>query len=206
MEQVKITYWGHACFCLESEGFRVVLDPYTDHMIPGLPPLRLEAEAVYCSHCHDDHNFTQAVSLAAPAEPPYSLTELMVPHDHANGAHRGMNTIRMFSFGDLKIAHLGDIGRPLTEEEGKLLQNPDCLLIPVGGYYTIDPLEASEIIKVLNPRVVIPMHYRTAHTGFSEVAPLEEFTGQYSGVQQGTQTLTLTKKTPNQIHILHYVD
>lgn len=206
MEQVNITYWGHACFCLESEGFRVVIDPYIDHMVPGLPPLRLEAEAVYCSHCHDDHNFVQAVSLAPSTEPPYSLTELIVPHDHQNGRKRGMNTIRVFSFGELRIAHLGDIGRPLAEEEAKSLQNLDCILIPVGGYYTIDPLEASEMIKVLTPRVAIPMHYQTEHTGFNEVAPIEEFTKQYSQVQHGGQTLSLTKETQKQIHVLHYVD
>ncbi len=206
MECVRITYWGHACFCLQSEAYRVVLDPYLDYMVPGLPPLRLEAEAVYCSHCHDDHNFIQAVSLTEPMEPPYTLTELTVPHDHVNGTHRGMNTIRIFSFGDLRVAHFGDIGRPLTEEEVKALQNLDCILLPVGGHYTIDPMEAFEMVKVLAPRVVIPMHYRTEHSGFPEVARLEEFTKLYPQVQQGTQTLELTKDTPNQIHILHYVD
>ena len=63
MSAVKLTYLGHACFCLEAEGFRTVLDPYHDGMIPGLPPLRVEAEAVFCSHQHDDHNYLPAVTL-----------------------------------------------------------------------------------------------------------------------------------------------
>lgn len=206
VEQVKITYWGHACFCLESKGYRVVLDPYADHMVPGLPPLHLEAEAVYCSHCHDDHNYTQAISLAPPMEPPYSLTELTVPHDHKNGAHRGMNTIRIFTFGSLRVAHFGDIGCPLTEDERKTLQHLDCIMIPVGGYYTIDPNEAAEMVRELDPRVTIPMHYRTEHSGFAETQLLDEFTKQYSHVQHGGQALMLTSQTPKQIHILHYVD
>ena len=80
MSAVKLTYLGHACFCLEAEGFRTVLDPYHDGMIPGLPPLRVEAEAVFCSHQHDDHNYLPAVTLTGRGqEPPYTVTELEVP-------------------------------------------------------------------------------------------------------------------------------
>ncbi len=87
-----------------------------------------------------------------------------------------------------------------------MLQHLDCVMIPVGGYYTIDPSEAAEMVKALDPRVVIPMHYRTERTGFAETQLLDAFTKQYPLVQHGGQTLTLTCQTQKQIHILHYVD
>ena len=108
MSAVKLTYLGHACFCLEAEGFRTVLDPYHDGMIPGLPPLRVEAEAVFCSHQHDDHNYLPAVTLTERKQKaPYTVTELEVPHDDQGGRLRGMNTVRCFQFPGLRVVHLG---------------------------------------------------------------------------------------------------
>lgn len=203
MEQVTITYLGHSCFCLEAGGYRTVIDPYIDGMIPGLPPLRVEAEAVYCSHCHDDHNYVQAVRLKETSLPvPYTVEEWITPHDAEGGKRRGMNTVRIFHFGRLRIAHLGDIGRPLTPEEQEKLRGVDCLLIPVGGYYTIDAQQAKEMAREIAPRVIIPMHYRTASSGFPEIALLDAFTKLYPHVRRGGSTLVLTERTPAQVLVL----
>lgn len=89
MKQVSITYNGHACFTLEAEGYRTVLDPYADGMVDGLPPLKLEAEAVLCSHSHGDHNYVQAVKLRQTGQPaPYVLTRLDTAHDDRGGSLR----------------------------------------------------------------------------------------------------------------------
>lgn len=204
MKQVHIQYLGHACFCLEAEGYRTVLDPYIDGMIPGLPPLRVEAEAVYCSHQHEDHNFLPAVSLQKTVHSaPYTIREFVTPHDGEGGRLRGMNTVRIFDFGGLRVAHMGDVGRPLTREEAAILRSVDCLLIPVGGFYTIDAHEAKAMAEQIQPRVLIPMHYRTKTTGFAEIAPLEDFTGLYPHVEYGGSSVELTKETPEQVLVLN---
>ena len=109
MEKITLHYLGHACFRLDFGQWRTVLDPYHDGMVPGLPPLHAEAEEVLCSHQHDDHNFTQAVHLNhVRGFAPYEMTTLTVPHDGDGGRLRGMNTIRIFRYGGLRVAHLGD--------------------------------------------------------------------------------------------------
>lgn len=205
MPDVKITYLGHACFCLESAGYRTVIDPYADNMVPGLPVLRVEAEAVYCSHGHDDHSHVASVALSGSEIPaPYSLKKLEVTHDDAGGKLRGMNTIHVFDFGGLRIAHMGDVGRSLTGEEQSILQELDALLIPVGGYYTIDAATAAEMVSQLKPRVVIPMHYRTDQTGFPAIAHISDFTARFDQVVYGGDSLILTQETEKQIHVLQY--
>ncbi|MCI6729846.1 MAG: MBL fold metallo-hydrolase [Clostridiales bacterium] len=203
MKQVRIIYLGHACFCLEAEGYRTVVDPYIDGMVPGLPPLRVSAEAVYCSHGHEDHNFVGAVVIQKTSVPaPYTLEAFVTPHDAEEGRRRGMNTVRIFDFGGLRVAHMGDVGRPLTEEETAKLRGVDCLLIPVGGFYTIDARQARDMAAQIQPRVLIPMHYRTKTTGFGEIAPLEAFTGLYPHVVYGGDCLELTPETPEQVLVL----
>lgn len=202
MDAVQITYLGHACFCLESGGYRTVLDPYADGMVPGLPPLRVEADAVYCSHGHDDHNFVNAVRLPAQPRPaPYRVEEILVPHDDCGGARRGMNTIRIFHFGSLRVAHLGDLGRMLTEEEAEKLAGVSCMMIPTGGYYTIDAQTAKAVVDRVQPRVCIPMHYRTDTTGFAVLSHLRSFTDQFDRVRVADQ-LTVTQEIEPQVCVL----
>ena len=205
MEQVKIRTYGHACFLLEADGYRTVIDPYADGKVPGLPPLRLEAEAVYCSHGHDDHSYVQAVTLCTPQRPaPYALEEYVTPHDDRDGTLRGMNTVRIFDFGGLRIAHLGDIGCFPEEKLLNRLRGVDCMMIPVGGHYTIGPAQARQIIDAARPRVSIPMHYRSDDAGFGIIAHLDEFTAQFAHVNTAVNEVVLTRNTPQQILILQY--
>lgn len=204
MKSVNITYLGHACFCLEADGYRTVIDPYVEGFPAGLPPLKVEAEAVYCSHQHDDHNYVKAVALQKTTVPaPYTVEEFVTPHDDQGGKLRGMNTVRIFDFGGIRVAHMGDVGRPLTEDEAAKLYGVDCLLIPVGGYYTIDAAQAKAMADQVRPRVLIPMHYRTEQSGFPEIALLEEFTKLYPQVNQGGSSLILDGNTPQQVLVLH---
>ena len=203
--EVKITALGHACFLLEGDGYRVCLDPYAWGMVPGQPDLHIVADALYCSHEHDDHNFRQAVGLFAAEKPvPYTLTEFVTPHDDRNGVLRGMNTVRIFDFGGLRIAHLGDIGCFPDEELAAALKGVDCMLIPVGGYYTIGVQTASQIIRAAKPRVAIPMHYRTDTTGFDNIAHIDDFVKLWDKVSYADGSFTLTPETEQQILVMNY--
>ena len=173
-EEVLVEYLGHSCFSLAYAGQRIVLDPYADGSVPGLEPVRTDAEFVFCSHGHDDHNGVQGVCLTEPAqEPAFRVTELTVDHDHHGGSRRGKNTIRIFDFGGQRVAHFGDLGRPLTDEEAKTLSGLDLVMIPVGGYYTIDAAEAKQVLDEIAPRVAVLMHYRTDGAGFDVIAHID---------------------------------
>ena len=174
-EEVLVEYLGHSCFSLAYAGQRIVLDPYADGSVPGLEPVRTDAEFVFCSHEHDDHNGVQGVRLTEPApEPAFRVTELPVDHDHHGGSRRGKNIIRIFDFGALRVAHLGDLGRPLTAEEAKTLSGLDLVMIPVGGYYTIDAAEAKQVLEQIAPRVAVLMHYRTDGAGYDVIAHIDD--------------------------------
>ena len=179
MEQVRIESFGHSCFRLSYQGQRIVLDPYADGCVPGCPNLRLDAEFVYCSHEHFDHNAVQCVKLHDGGAPKFTVTELETDHDDAGGSKRGKNIIRVFDFGGVRVAHFGDLGRMLTAEETQALQGLDCALIPVGGFFTIDAKQAAEIAKAIQPRMVIPMHYRTETTGFDVLADIDDALGAF---------------------------
>ncbi|MBQ2083526.1 MAG: MBL fold metallo-hydrolase [Firmicutes bacterium] len=205
---MRITYYGHSCFTLESQGFRVVVDPYRDY-VPGYRALHLEADAVFCSHGHDDHAWVQAVTIRenAPADP-FTVTEVAGFHDDAQGAKRGPNTMRIFEAEGLKAVHLGDIGCMPPEADLEKLKGADVCLVPVGGFYTIDAVQAKALMDILQPKIVIPMHFRLGDMGFAEIGTLDEFTKLYAPESvcfPGTNTLELTKETPAGVTVLQYM-
>ena len=200
--EVKLTYHGHACFTLEYRGAKAVIDPYAWGMVPGQADLHLTANAVYCSHGHADHNFTQAVELTETTPLPWKVDEFETPHDECGGAKRGMNTVRIFDCDGIRIAHLGDLGCFPDEELENALHGIDCMLIPVGGYYTIGTQTAYQIIRSLKPKVAIPMHYRTNKTGFDEISHIDDFAKLWNAVNTCEGTFVLTKDTAQQIVIL----
>ena len=200
--EVKLTYHGHACFTLEYRGAKAVIDPYAWGMVPGQADLHLTANAVYCSHGHADHNFTQAVELTETAPLPWTVTEFETAHDECGGAKRGMNTVRIFDCGGIRVAHLGDIGCFPEGELENALDGIDCMLIPVGGYYTIGTQTAYQIIRSLKPKVAIPMHYRTNKTGFDEISHIDDFVKLWNQVDIKEGVFSLTKESASQIVVL----
>ena len=200
--EVKLTYHGHACFTLEYEGAKAVIDPYAWGMVPGQPDLHLTANAVYCSHGHADHNFTQAVEIEEVPSLPWTVEEFETPHDDCGGAKRGMNTVRIFHCGRVRVAHLGDLGCFPDEALEKALKNVDVMMIPVGGYYTIGTQTAYQIIRSLKPAVAIPMHYRTDKTGFDEISHIDDFIKLYPFVKTCEGTFELEEDTGRQILIM----
>lgn len=201
--EVKLTYHGHACFTLEYMGTRAVIDPYEWGMIPGQPDLHLQAGAVYCSHEHADHNFIPAVELIGSPTLPWRVQTFTTPHDDCGGAKRGMNTVRIFDCGGIRVAHLGDIGCFPDDGLSAALKNVDCMLIPVGGYYTIGCQTAAQIVREANPKVAIPMHYRTDTTGFDEISHIDDFVKLWNEVNTCEETFVLKKDTEKQILIMN---
>ena len=199
---MTITWLGHSCFILESGGFRALLDPFRD--VRGLRDVAAEADAVYCSHGHFDHAYTEKVHLTAGRENPFTVQELPTFHDGQGGALRGTNTIRKFTAGGLSVAHLGDLGHPLSPRQLAELGRCDALLIPVGGYYTIDAPAAKAVADAVGANVVVPMHYRMGPVGFDVLGTLEDFTGLYppERVRRYGNTLTLEPDMPPQVAVL----
>lgn len=170
---MKLTWLGHACFCLESGGYRVLLDPYGE--VEGYPSPRAAVHAVYCSHAHQDHCNRDAATLLPEKGNPFTVTGIKSFHDEQHGALRGENIIRIFEAEGLRVAHLGDLGHMPDEALCAALRGVDALLVPVGGYYTIDATQAAALVSMVKPRVAVPMHYRHAPYGLANVGGVEPF-------------------------------
>lgn len=171
---MTITWYGHACFRLESESGSVVFDPYAPGKVPGWKLPELEAELVLCSHGHTDHSWAEGVKLSGRA---FTGTVTAIPsfHDDRGGALRGENTITVVEAEGLRAAHMGDIGCMLDEEQLAALGRVDVMMIPVGGHYTVDAHGAWEIVKAVEPGIVIPMHFRGRGFGFPVIGKVEPF-------------------------------
>lgn len=170
---MTLTWLGHSCFMLESDGFQVLLDPFRD--VPGLPDICITADAVYCSHGHFDHAYTDEVTLTTGKANPFTVREISTFHDNQGGALRGRNTVRAFTSGGLTVVHLGDLGHPLAAEQLEELRGCDVLLLPVGGTYTIDMHQAKAVADAVNPHVVVPMHFREGGAGLEILTSREDF-------------------------------
>lgn len=199
---MKITWLGHSCFVLEAGGFRVLLDPY--HEVRGLPDVHAEADAVYCSHDHFDHGYTDNVRLTTGKENPFTVVEVRTFHDGQGGKLRGDNVIRKFTANGVSAAHFGDLGHPLSPEQLAALGPCDAVLIPVGGFYTIGGAEAKAVADAVGAPVVIPMHYRDGEIGFDVLGVLDDFTGLYppEQVKRHGSVLTLEKGMEKQVAVL----
>ena len=201
---MNLIWNGHSCFTLETAEGSVVFDPYRDGSVPGLSPIRLTADLVLCSHDHRDHGARELVGLTGRT-PSFSVETISTFHDPEGGALRGPDTIHIVAAEGMRLAHLGDLGCIPTPEQLDRLRGLDVLLIPVGGYYTIDASQAQELVEELKPRIVVPMHYRSDTFGYEVIARLEDFLALRSDVvRYPGSALELTPHTPTQTAVLTY--
>ncbi len=173
-----IRWIGHACFELKTRWITVVTDPYR---LKGMELPRLRADVVTVSHRHDDHNNAEGIryDMEIYRTPLVKIKELTLRsfptwHDDCGGALRGENYVTLFDFDGVKICHAGDLGESCNDRIVQEIGRVDVLLLPVGGTYTLDARQAKEYVDRLRPRVVIPMHYKTARCPL-DLASCEEF-------------------------------
>jgi L-ascorbate metabolism protein UlaG (beta-lactamase superfamily) len=180
-----IQYFGHSCFKLtgkdsKGENVALVLDPFSKDC--GLKVPHLEADVLAISHSHRDHNNIDAVKgnpYVIDTAGEYDVKDIFIQgfdsfHDDKEGKERGGNIIYRISIEDVVITHLGDLGQVLNTKQLESLEGTDILLIPVGGKYTLDAKKAVEVINQIEPRMVIPMHYKTAEAKF-DISGVESF-------------------------------
>lgn len=179
---MRITYIGHACFKITAkDGSCVITDPYDASV--GLSMPRLDANLVTISHGHHDHDCSDMLvgspRIARGGEPALctGVSSLGVHswHDEVQGASRGENWIRIFLSEGLKVVHMGDQGCMPDEAAMEAISDADVMMIPVGGYYTVNAEGAQEIIDRARPRCIIPMHFRTAHGRYNVIADHRPF-------------------------------
>ncbi len=202
---MNITWLGHSCFAVESGSFRIVLDPYT---VESYPPLHTHANRVLCSHHHRDHDFTEAVELTEQSSCPFTVETVSTFHDDQRGALRGPNTIHILSAEGLRLVHLGDLGHTLSDEQLAPLRGCDALLIPVGGFYTIDAETAKRVADAIAPRVVVPMHYRHNGHGYDVIDTVDGFLNLFPAGQVHrleTNSFTLTADTPQGVLVPRFL-
>lgn len=184
---MKITWRGHASFLIEAGGKRIITDPFNAEL--GYPLKPIAADLITLSHGHWDHSAVETISgsphiirgMGEHREDGIIFKGIASWHDRNKGGERGSNTIFKISAEGINLVHLGDLGHLLSTGQVQEIGPVDILLIPVGGTFTINAAEALKVIKQLDPRIVIPMHFSTPHLSF-KLAPLEEFTSQFDQV------------------------
>ena len=183
---MKVKYYGHAAFLITSDqGTRIITDPYKPGAFGAMSYGKIpdEADVVVVSHDHDDHNSSGELPgnpevVRTPGKRSIHGIEFNgIPtfHDSSSGKERGGNIVFSFTVDGITICHLGDLGHALSQNEVETIGAVDLLIIPVGGFYTIDSKVASEVARQLNPSIIIPMHFKTGKCEFP-ITPVEEFT------------------------------
>lgn len=164
---MEIKWFGHSCFRLRDKAGVVVTDPFPRTL--GYERPRLRADIVTISHPHENHSDTRGFQgepfiINGPGE--YEVNGIFVTgirtyHDGKRGKQRGFNTIYLIQYEDLSVCHLGDLGHVPTQDQVEELSEVDVLLIPVGSGGALNSAQAAEVVSLLEPHLVVPMHYRT---------------------------------------------
>lgn len=205
MSKLTLTWYGHACFALEAEGYCILLDPYEPSYVPGLGAVEVSAHQVLCSHFHHDHGWKEGIPMPLNEVPcPFSVETLKVYHDDQKGALRGENVIHVLEYDGIRVAHLGDLGHDLDDSRIEDLGPLDAVLVPIGGTYTLDCQQASDLVDKLEVKTVIPMHYRRGDMGFEVLQTLQEFLILRPGHQElPGNTLEITHDMPETTIVLN---
>lgn len=212
---MEITWYGHSCFLIkDSRGRKILTDPFDNSV--GYHKPNVVVDVVTISHNHFDHNFTEGL----PGTPSivdkcgyFNVCDIPINgipsfHDKVKGAKRGENIIYIYEIDGFRLCHLGDLGHLLTDEDINMIGELDVLFIPVGGNFTVDGKEASDIAKRLNSHIVIPMHYKTRALSFP-IDGVENFiTNMKNGERIGNHTMVIEKRVEdcNLVKIFEYVD
>jgi len=210
---MEINWLGHSCFMLKGKQATVITDPYPPDL--GYSLGKPTAHIVTVSHQHLGHSYTQGISgeprlVTGPGE--YEINGVLISgiatfHDRERGQQRGKNTVYVIEVDEISVCHLGDLGHVLTAEQVEEIDDVDVLLLPVGGVSTINASMAAEIVRQVEPKAVIPMHYKTEAIS-RELEPVGRFLKEI-GVQQidSQPKLSFTRSNlpvSTQVFLLNY--
>ena len=177
---MEISWLGHSCFRLRSSHTTIITDPYPPDL--GYSLGKPSARIVTVSHQHPGHSYVAGIGgepkqVNGPGE--YEISGVLIIgmatfHDGEGGKKRGKNTVYLIEVDEVAVCHLGDLGHVLTTKQVEEMENVDVLLLPVGGISTIDAPMAAEVVRQLEPKVVVPMHYKT-EVLTRELEPVDRF-------------------------------
>ncbi len=189
---MDIDWFGHSCFRLREGGVTIITDPYEKSTGYNMP--RVRADIVTVSHESPGHSAASAVKgdfklLNKPGE--YEVRGIFISGvqtwlEAIKGQPKEENVIFVFEFGDITVGHLGDLSKVLTQAQVEALPSIDVLLVPVGGHSALDADKAAEVISLLEPSIVVPMHYRTP-ISTAELDPLGKFLKEMGVAEQAPQ-------------------
>jgi L-ascorbate metabolism protein UlaG (beta-lactamase superfamily) len=180
---MKVKWLAHACFLVTSKGgVRIITDPYAVGGGISYSPIKETADIVVISHDHGDHSNASAVQgkpevirgSGTKIAKGIQFRGIAAYHDTSQGKQRGPNTVFCFAVDDIKLCHLGDLGHVLNPGQVQEIGAVDILFVPVGGFYAIDALAASQVCDQLKPKVIIPMHFKTPRCAYP-IAGVEDF-------------------------------
>jgi len=200
---MTISWYGHSCFKITNQGghLTIITDPFNKSI--GLTPPRGNADIITVSHDHYDHNNIKAISgspfiINNPGE--YEIKGIRIVgcsgfHDKKQGQERGLNTIYLIEIDKIRLCHLGDFGQErLTDKQLEIIGQVDVLIIPIGGNFTLNAQEARKSAEQLEPRLIIPMHYKLAGLKM-DLADLTEFLKELGlNKKPAVDKLTIKKK------------
>ncbi len=213
IRNMDINWLGHSCFRISGKQATVITDPYSPSL--GYSLGKPTARIVTVSHNHQGHSYVQGIGgeprlVTGPGE--YEISGVLIIgvatfHDMEQGGKRGRNTIYLIEIDDISVCHLGDLGHVLTAEQVEEIDAVDVLLLPVGGVSTINAPIAAEIVRQLEPKAVVPMHFKTPALSW-ELEPVERFLKEIGVKQVDSQPkLSLTKSSlpaSTQVFLLDY--
>ena len=214
---MEITWYGHSCFRLTERGLATVAtDPY-DPDVTGYPPIKFRADIVTVSHEAPGHNNVAAVKgrrhvITGPGE--FEIGGVFITGVRTNGkgkrtAEGPRNTLYVFDYNGVAIAHLGDLRRVPSQTEVEALGHVDVALVPVGGGGGLNAAKAAEVVSLLEPGIVIPMHYKTPASRIN-LAPVSKFLKEMGVGKMETQaSLKITKSGipgETRVEVLDYTE
>ncbi|OGD62542.1 hypothetical protein A2160_05850 [Candidatus Beckwithbacteria bacterium RBG_13_42_9] len=203
---MQINYLGHSSFRIKTKTATLVTDPYSPEV--GFKMPKVTADIVTVSHQHFDHNYTEGVApsqeggkpflITGPGE--YEIKEVSIHgvslyHDNQKGEENGKTTAFVITAEEMVLCHLGDLGHTLTTRQQEIIGEIDVLFIPVGGGKSLDAGKAAEVVNQLEPKIVVPMHYKTPDHAprFAKLAEVDAFLKEMGTAKKELDKLILSK-------------
>ncbi|MBE6878768.1 MAG: deoxyribose-phosphate aldolase [Ruminococcaceae bacterium] len=202
---IKIKWLGHACFKIYFDDIQCVIDPFEDNYVPGYRNIDTSADIILASHRHNDHYGMDSVRQLLRMVHGVEVKKVQTCHDEKGGSLRGENIVHVLEYNGTRIAHFGDIGHILTDEQVKEIGDIDVALIPIGGTYTVRADEARTICQQVKAKIIIPMHYRCGELGYEVLETTENFEKLFDNIEhRNTNEFILPDKITPNVVILQY--